>query len=293
MQHTLQIPSFSNETTQIEHFQEGSTKTNLLPTIEELAKKILDFQQELLKKNNRPIFSEKQVTEKTKLYCQIEEEIRKDEQKIPTWDQIGPLHYGMTLEKMKQVVIEKFKSMVDSGTIIRKTTKEKKFDQTALFLTRDRTNLTRIWGAEFLKKNLPKEGSLNVVDHYIIVDDDARELEVTIFHDDYPYVSKIKNGGQIFSTKIEGEKNASAFASSDVLKNLFYSDFSDEGNILCDSSHTNWIVDTERKSFDAPELDDIAFQIREYVKLRFRFLAHDEYLPNFQPITISLSEIGI
>ena len=264
-----------------------------LPSVEVLAKKVLQFQVDLWKENGRTPFEESYLEAKTKSYCEIEELIRRDEKKIPTWQLIGPLHYGMSLEKMKQVIIEKFKSMILSKTMMTEATKKIRHDPKTLFLTRDRNNLTRIWGAEFLKSNLPNKSPLDVTEHYLIIDDDAKEIEAEIFHGDYPYLSRVNITGYIVSKKIEGKKNALAFAGCSILEKLRYSDFSDEGNILQDSTKKNWIVDTEQKSFEKPELEDEAYNIQEYVKLRFRYLCGKDYMRNFQRIKISLSDIGI
>jgi hypothetical protein len=44
------------------------------------------------------------------------------------------------------------------------------------------TNLTRIWGSEFLESNLTDDEILNVAQHFLIVEDSASEIEIQVVY---------------------------------------------------------------------------------------------------------------
>jgi len=127
---------------------------------------------------------------------------------------------------------------------------------------------------------------------FLIVDDSASEIEVQVWHGEYPYVSIVSNA-HILSQKIEGTKNAWEYRFSGKLDELQYRDFTDPGNIICDSKGTGWVVDTELKSFDSPKLDRSSYLVQDYLKKRFRVLAGEEYFCLYQTFKISVADLKL
>jgi hypothetical protein len=131
---------------------------------------------------------------------------------------------------------------------------------------------------------------LKAADHFLVVDDNAAEIEVEVAISpqcDYPCLSTVKNA-HILSKKIEGERRAGDYQHSASLDRLKYSDFVDLGNIICDSANIGWIVDTEMKSFDPPSVKSSILQ--NYLRKRFKILHREELLKVFK---IPLSDVGI
>lgn len=221
--------------------------------------------------------------DRSKFYLQMERFIRENNEKIPTWKIAGPLHYGMSPSKMKAVIQQKFREMVASGQLMRKATLMRSQDRTTFYpkTGKGRDNLTRIWGANFLKTNLKEHPKLDTAEHYLLVDDDAIEIEVQVRQRgaglfnytlcDYPLLSKIKNAG-ILSKIIVGKSAAREYLHSQVLKRLNYWDFSDRGNIIRDSNGIGWVVDTEAISFSPPKIDIKYNPLQKYIKKRFDVL---------------------
>ena len=228
------------------------------------------------------------------LYLKIEQYIRENFDKIPTWELTGSLHYGMTLRKMEDVIKQKFLDMAAQGKLMTENSLMANLDRTTLYPPNHKGNsdLTRIWGAHFLKSNFPENSKLDVAEHFLIIGDEATELEVEVWHTDYPCLSLIKSG-YILSKKIDGENKARDYQYSNVLDALKYRDFTDPGNIIQDANGIGWIVDTERKSFDPPKINKGQYLIREYLKKRFKVLSGDESSSLYQTFKISLSDIGI
>lgn len=228
------------------------------------------------------------------LYLKIEKWIRETSNEMPSWQVAGPLNYGMSLEQMKDAITKKFKDMASSGNLIAEEQLSKKHDRKLFYPTTGKgdNNLTRIWGAEFLKSNLLDNKTLNAAEHFLILDDSVSEIEVQVYHRDYPYLCRVNNA-YVLSQKIEGTRKAWEYRSSGKLNELGYRDFSDPGNIICDSKGTGWVVDTELKSFDSPELDRNSSLLQGYLKKRFKVLAGNEYHCLFQTFKISVADLKL
>lgn len=227
---------------------------------------------------------------KKKKYTALEEKIRSESVSIPSWPVAGPLNYGMTLEKMKEVITNKFMEMANSGHLI----SEKQLGTyiRESFYPPDKKggdNLTRIWGAEFLVSNLQHEKAINAPEHFLIIEDPSLEIEIQVWHGPYPYLSIVKKNGYVLSKKIEGEPKALEYRCSTDLAKLKYKDFGDIGNVIKDSKGTGWVVDTELKSFDPPKLSRESASMQNYARKRFEVLAKEEFFSLFQTFKISVS----
>lgn len=255
-----------------------SISKNELPKSEEIVKQILEqekneYQKEILGFEEILKKEDSEWQNKERFYLKNEEWIRENSDKIPLWQVTGPLNYGMSLEQMQDVITNKFKEMAFSGNLM---TEEqlKNYDRETFYPTTQRggDNLTRIWGAEFLKSNLIDSKTLNAAEHFLIVDDFASEIEVQVGLNEYPILYFVRNA-HVLSQKIEGDEASSKYSCSGKLAKLGYKDYQDPGNIICDSKGTGWVVDTEWKSFDKPELDRTSEQFQEYLKKRFEVLS--------------------
>lgn len=215
--------------------------------------------------------------EQRKVYHLLENWIQKNGEKIPTWEVSGSLHYGMSLSKMREVILEKFREMASSGHLKRagaiKDTRHEFFPQT----TKGGWDMTRIWGAQHLEKKLAEDTTLKAAEHFLIVDEDATEIEVGVLQGSrFPILWQVKNS-QILSQKIVGEKKAFDYRNSTSLHDASYTDFSDPGNILQDSKGVGWVVDTEGKSFTTPCQSRFEHVLEKYLRQRFKFLAGEDY----------------
>jgi len=290
------IESNEQGTVQIEH-----ASKNVLPNIDEIVEKIFqnekaEYQENLRNMSWEPMYVKKDSEwEKEKQrYFKFEKYIRENQDEIPSWQIAGPLNYSMSLEQMKDVVTKKFKEMVSSGNLMTEKQLTKNHNRETFYPTTGRggSNLTRIWGAEYLKSNLVDDTTLAVAEHFLIVDDSASEIEVEVWHGDgYPYVSVVNNA-YVLSQKIEGERKAWEYRYSIKLDELGYVDFKDRGNIICDSKGKGWIVDTELMSFVPPNVKGVS-SLQDYLKKRFKVLAGKEYSPACQIFKISIADLKL
>lgn len=216
---------------------------------EEIAQKVVKNEISLTKKRDgscnvkTPSFfqkSEEDWEDLKKGYLAMENYLREHPEEIPQWEVTGPLHYGMSLTQMKAVALQTFQTMAQSGRIIREETLSKFRDRSSFNpqKTKGSNNLVRIWGAQFLKKSLENSPSFNVPEHYLIIEDGATEIEVTIAlssSSPYTVLSSVKHA-YILSERVEGEEKASDYEDSPELKKVNYCDFGDMGNILQDSN---------------------------------------------------------
>lgn len=303
-----QLENFENNEERVESIKEHSYRiaSNELLNPEKIVKTILESEclecqkkmVELESKNSTDakLFKKEDSywQDKEELYLEIEKWIRENNDKIPSWQVAGPLNYGMLLEEMKDAITKKFKAMVFSGNLMTEEQLTKNHIREIFYPTtvRGSDKLTRIWGAEFLKSNLVGDTTLDAAEHFLIVDDSASEIEVQVWHDEYPYLS-IVNNAHILSQKIEGIEKAWEYRCSVKLNELRYRDFKDPGNIICDSKGKGWVVDTELKGFDHPKLSGDLYLIKDYLKKRFKVLAGEKHSCLYQTFKISVADLKL
>lgn len=215
-------------------------------------------------------------------YLEIEKSIRENRDEIASsssWQVAGPLNYGMSLLQMKEAITNKFKEMAVLGNLMTESHLNKNYDVQTFF--KPKVNLTRIWGAEFLRSNLRGLKTLNAVEHFLIVEDSATEIEVEVSFNTHPSLLSVKKA-YVLSKKIDGRECAKESQPLE-LKKLRFQDFSDPGNIICDSNGMRWVVDTEMKSFEPPKLKE-----QKYFTMRFQVLT-GKSLGSTQTFKIPLS----
>lgn len=218
-------------------------------------------------------------------YLIIEEQLRNDKAP-PSWDVAGGLDWGMSLEEMQASITEKFVQMAAGGRVLTEKSFKDQARKTFYPLTGPGlTNLTRIWGADFLKQNFTDVSTLKAVENYLVINDSVTEIEIRLvrghslvseFPMNYPVISTIENAG-VFSKIISGEPKASSYRSSPTLARLQYADFADPGNIREDIDGIGWVIDTEIKSFNPPRMSRFLCLVQDYALKRFSVLTGSNY----------------
>lgn len=168
----------------------------------------------------------------------------------------GGISYAMTIDEMKEVAKQKFQALKTEGKII--TPREfEAIKNNYHEVEPQHTDLTRVWGADYLKKRFAENNTQNFdVPDYVIVTENPNHLkiELNLANTENPRISALKNG-HIYFQRIEGRPIANVVGHN--IKFTGYADFATGGhdqqknrNILEDSaSGINYVVDTEIKSF--------------------------------------------
>jgi hypothetical protein len=145
-------------------------------------------------------------------------------------------------------------------------------------------DLSRIWGAEYLKNMFRRDKNSNFsTPEYIIVVDDLYDIRVKINTpaDGLPCVNSIESG-LIYATKIIGVRMADDSVVKNTLEKYGYYDFKDIGNVLMnsDGKTTYYVVDTEIKSFDLklPYPLEEYRDLLEYLRKRFIVINSQDFL---------------
>ncbi len=233
----------------------------------------------------KPFDLEKYYAELLKEYLEKYKEYEGDLEEVKPMPEAlvwGGINYGMTLEEMKQKIKATFSEMKNNGLIMSKDQFEKIKDR--YFLKYPRTNLTRVWGSEYLKKKINADPGLSKsfdVPGYIIVVDDPDKISVKISFSEpiFPIVKQLNNG-EIYFEKIEGKgiavKGSPLERYIGRASGIGYVDFGDPGNIIEQEGTQKWyVVDTEYNSFDI-KIDSYLREILEYASERFKYLNNEK-----------------
>lgn len=168
----------------------------------------------------------------------------------------GGISYAMTIDEMREVAKQKFQALKDQDKII--TPREfEAIKNNYHEVEPQHTDLTRVWGADYLKKRFTENNTQNFdVPDYVIVTENPNHLkiELNLANSENPRISALKNG-HIYFQRIEGTPIANTVGHN--IKSTGYADFATGGhdqqknrNILKDNtSGINYVVDTEIKSF--------------------------------------------
>lgn len=211
---------------------------------------------------------------------------------------MGGINYAMSLEEMKKTVYDTFMQLRRQKRIFSR--EEFLLVQNDYVITshleRDQKDLTQLWGAMYLKKELQASPYLTTyydVPEYIIVVDDLSHVQLllTFLGDTYPMVSIIQNG-TLYRKKIDGtmpEFSLTCSSREDVDKegpktigdidrdigtstNILFRVTSSEKNILKDSTrNVHYIVRTALENFEftfTPEQTNVL----DYAAALFRYL---------------------
>ena len=139
-------------------------------------------------------------------YFKEQESILKDHIKDHLISPYGGINYAMSLEEMKEATEETFKDMKQKGLIISESKFEKIKD--LYYTAHHHTDLTRIWGAEYLKNKISASKELNGkydIPDYIIVANDPNKIKVQLWFDHrFPVVGIIEDA-TIYFKNIKGD----------------------------------------------------------------------------------------
>ncbi|MCK9543010.1 MAG: hypothetical protein M0R03_13365 [Novosphingobium sp.] len=198
-------------------------------------------------------------------------------QKEPKISIFGHINYNMSLDQMKEKTNEIFQKFKQDGLIISKSEFEKVKND---YFYKQYSDLTRIWGIEYLKDSINKSKFLSdryATPDYIIVADNPEEItvELNFFNNKFAIVSTLKDA-KFYLKNIKGSKAAYDYHEYiGISSGIGFSDFSDPGNIIMDEETGKYyIVDTEFKSFTI-ELDHKLKELLNYAKERFSYLNKD------------------
>lgn len=190
---------------------------------------------------------------------------------------MGGINSVMTFEEMKTKIKQKFQAMKELGLIITSVDFEKiKNDYYPL----PRTNLTRIWCADYLKNESKAFSALNNhydVPGYIIVlnDPDQETIKLKWFFSDlFPLAQEIQNAC-IYFKEVKGKgaanpRNEKLVRDIGPESEIGFTDFGDLENIIKENETGKYyIVDTELKSFKFSIKGDL---LRQMIYARYRFV---------------------
>lgn len=190
------------------HEKLKSKEEDIVSRVLELERKVLEEHQAYIEsQNNKRKFikircqkpdnlTDQEIADRKKNYLSIEAYLSQIHPSQFSWQVAGPLNYTMSIEKMKLTIENKFREMASIGTLMRESYFNEKHDRSSFYPIESKgdTNLTRIWGAEFLKSHIADGGNLNVADHFLIIKDSEKEIEVEVSYLEYPTIEKINNG---------------------------------------------------------------------------------------------------
>jgi hypothetical protein len=179
----------------------------------------------------------------------------------------GGIHYGMDKSQMEQVVKQKFQQLEANGKIIT----SEQFSKIKDKYYRPLTDLTRIWGADYLQKMFASEKLQDryAVPNYVIVKDNDYPIVIEVYLNDFwPIVNNITNAKIYFET-IKGKPlyqriGQEAMDNIGPKTNVKFADFSSNGNIYESSDGKLYVLDTEFKSFEI--INGVPYRLRELVR---------------------------
>lgn len=288
----------------LEFLLEFTYKEHVNLTPEQVVNKILEEDKNRLAMQKKPdtpmevlFFIEKSEVEWEKdkqLYLEIENWLRDNKNQLPSWAVSGGLNFSMSRKEMKEAITQKFQALANEGKLIEEDTFNTTHKREDFFPPPERriTDLTRLWGSEFLKSQLPSESTFSTPQNVLIIDKGATDVEVKVYSGG-PYLAlSTAENGYILAEKIQGSPCAKQCITAEELKKpVYYVDFTENDNILRDSKGIAWIVDTEYKSFAPPELSSGALIVQNYLKKRFKILGQTDYRSEYLSFKIPLSSI--
>jgi len=263
-----------------------ATQEPELPSIDQLADAIIAQKEESRAGEAFLSFGKDQCRQ---LFAKIEELLRQG-QAIKKYKVAGNVGYEMSLQEIKNFIQEKFQQMRKNKQLL--TQQEfKAFNKDKWFWKG--SDLTRIWGAEYLAEKFAQEQTQRyAVPKYIIVVEDLSSVQVKIHMGTcFPIIAEIKNG-EIYASKIEG----SPVASAGQHQKYGYTDTSAADNVIRNSKDgLDYYVDTEYKSFYDGQPENTIYKGQrypmekcDYLQRRFKHLNKIEGFD--ETVTVSVED---
>ena len=219
---------------------------------------------------------------------------------------MGSINYGMSWDEIEKKVTKMFTRMRENGSIVTKKEFEKIKNQ---YYDLERDDISRIWGADYLKRAISQDPELSQYDvpDYVIVLDDLKTVTIYIKFDEswnVPAISTIRAGGsrpKIYFKSISGKNVTSQ---STVLKKIGFNDFLGENVIEDATTKKRYIIDTETGSFAKKTFQNLANKDfiglgEDCQRLYIKKLIYNEYQVDssweskFKDIDLDLSSINI
>lgn len=201
----------------------------------------------------------------------------------------GGLTSTMTPEDIKSSLLDRFCRYYREGKIITPEAFERIKDQYT-GPAGGHTNLTRIWGGEYLKTEFQYDDKLDLFDvpDFVIVTPDPKKITIRVSMEYMPFrfpaAFLLKNGGIYFKT-IKGEPdfngNLLGAENRQYLQNIAFADFG-FGNVRFNTDEKKYyVVDTELKSFDEKQIipdyaDKEEYKALYYAGEKLKLLLKDE-----------------
>lgn len=193
----------------------------------------------------------------TDKYTNLETVLREN-QLSEDWDAYEPagsIKLSIDPDYIDSFVQEKFSALRNSGLLLYRSEFEQqeeiiKFRKPGYNQSAD---LTRLWGAEFLRKKLSNVENYAVPRFFIIIENSAKKIPVTIVKDTMSLVIA-KCDTSFAEVVVENMENTVATCTREKhgwMSAFGYVDYADSGNIREDRSRGQfYVVDTEWKSLD-------------------------------------------
>ncbi len=216
------------------------------------------------------------------------------------WDVYSPAGGFKLTEDINTIdgfVQKKFKDLKESGLIMSRSEFEKREDPTKFrkpgIQHKDSPSkvgdLTRLWGAEYLREKLKSRKNYDVPRTIIVIEDGITTLPITVKKDKLSVVVKQfdTDKGEILVEDIKDSAATCSIEQHGWMSEIGYVDFADAGNIR-EKNGTYYVVDTEWKSLDGVTTLDIPsfehinpdinmYRLRRYANERFDAVYTDEW----------------
>lgn len=176
------------------------------------------------------------------------------------WDAYEPaggLKLSIDPDQINPFVQKKFADLRKAGLLLFRSEFEKQEDPARFRQPGKSQNddLTRLWGAEYLREKLRSVKHYSVPRFLIVVENGVKNIPVTVVKDKLSLVIS-KCDTQFAQVVVEDMKNTlgtCSFEKHGWMKSIGYVDFADSGNIRQDRDGF-YVVDTEWKSFEVIEV---------------------------------------
>jgi hypothetical protein len=219
------------------------------------------------------------------------------------WDSFEPaggIKLSIDTDEIDSLVQEKFLQLRINGLLLTRSEFEQRED-VAKFRKpgKDQNDdLTRLWGAEYLRKKLLGNEQYSVPRFFIIVEDGAKKIPVTVIKT-YNSLLISKCDTAFAEVVVENMVDTRATCTKEKhgwLEKIGYVDYADSGNIREGRNGKFFVVDTEWKSLDGvikivdenlKSLDPTLVRLRTYASERFNIL-HPETLSHIWQKTVEV-----
>jgi hypothetical protein len=217
-----------------------------------------------------------------------------------SYEAAGGIKLTMGIEKIEAYLQEKVDELRKSGILMFRSEFEQKEDP-QLFRTPGKIfnegqrggQLDRLWGAEYLRKELKDNESLRVPRYIVVIEDCVETLPISVsLQEQNALIHKFDSRyGEVLVENIkEGKKIAETYATAysaqfNELKSIGYIDFSDNGNIL-EKDGKHYVVDTDSTALEGATRQKYegTVGLLSYARQRYKV-----FYENLKPIKVKIN----